>query len=288
MRPTNYYRPRRAESECGAPAERYRLVRNLFRFAIQLHSALICSNASWQRGRPDRRAVWLPVPGSLRLTFLDAVTDESWLFPRNIVVARLQKLTLGISHPLVRKQRDGVVFGDLGSSLKIVFGKGRVKSCWKIPPEPECQMSNLGSPGIYFNEMGIPRMRLQHEIETVQPGKLEPSGVLFGSGGHFGVLDQAQNGGMPGRTHFFEHFKMEAGQNRTLPTGDRAGCFVPSYECLRIEHRSTTRERRPHQGKVPIDQRPFECPRHERRSLQLTKGAFSFFQGVYQFDAIAA
>src|SRR5580704_11407835 len=102
------------------------------------------------------------------------------------------------------------------------------------------------------------------------------------------MLDQTQNGGMPGQTRLLEHLKVKAGQNLTLPTGDSAGRFTTGYECLRVDHESTAKERRPDKRRVLVCQRSFDCPCHQRRRLQLTKGVFSLFNRVDDLDAISA
>src|SRR5580704_18433882 len=108
-------------------------------------------------------------------------------------------------------------------------------------------MSDLSRSRIYFDEVRVSGLRLQHKIESMRPGEFEPASHLFGSRGHFLVVDHTQDGGVPGRTHFIDNFKMETGQDRAVPTSDGAGCFAPLDKCLGTYDRATTRQRRPNQ-----------------------------------------
>ena len=88
------------------------------------------------------------------------------------MVGRLQKLALRIPRPLLRKQRNCFIFRDLGSWVHILASQGCIQSDWKVALKAERQVSHLCGSGIDFDQVRIPRVRLQHEIETVQPGKL--------------------------------------------------------------------------------------------------------------------
>ena len=65
-------------------------------------------------------------------------------------------------------------------SFSVILGAGRIslpvkaayKAAGRSRSRPSAKMSHLCSSGIDFDQMCIPRVRLQHEIETVQPGKL--------------------------------------------------------------------------------------------------------------------
>src|SRR5271154_6409152 len=103
-------------------------------------------------------------------------------------------------------------------------------------------MSDLSRARIYFDEVSVFGVRLQHEIESMHTGKIETASHLFSSGRHFRVLYHAQDRGVPGRAHFVDHFKMEIRQHFAIPTSDGAVCFAPRNEYLRIYDRATTKQ----------------------------------------------
>src|SRR5271170_5510159 len=102
-------------------------------------------------------------------------------------------------------------------------------------------MSDLSRARIYFDEVSVSGLRLQHEIESVHTGKIKTASHLCSSGGHFRVLHHAQDRGVPGRAHFIDHFKMEISQHFAIPTSDGAVCFAPRNQRLRIYNRATTK-----------------------------------------------
>src|SRR5579863_7944527 len=102
-------------------------------------------------------------------------------------------------------------------------------------------MSYLSRSRIYFDEVRVAGLCFQHEIEPVHAGKIEPTSQFFGSGSHFLVVDQAQNGGVARGAHFIDHFKMETGQDLTVPTSDGACCFASRNKCLRIYDKATAK-----------------------------------------------
>ena len=111
------------------------------------------------------------------------------------------------------KERDGVLFCELGSRLYSLLRNGCIQSCGEIPPVAECQVSNLSRAGIDFDEIRISRVCLKHEVEPMHSGEIEAAGDFFGSARHFSVLNQTHHCGWARRTPLVEHLKMEAGQH---------------------------------------------------------------------------
>src|SRR5271156_2059348 len=103
-------------------------------------------------------------------------------------------------------------------------------------------MPDLSRARIYFDEVSVSGLRLQHEIESMHAGKIKTASHLCSSGGHFRALYHAQDRGVPRRAHFVDHFKMEISQHFAIPTSDGAVCFAPRNKCLCIYDRATTKQ----------------------------------------------
>src|SRR5271155_5876094 len=103
-------------------------------------------------------------------------------------------------------------------------------------------MPDLSRARIYFDEVSVSGLRLQHEIESMHTRKIQTASHLFSSGRHFRVLYHAQDRGVPRRADFIDHFKMEISQHFAIPTSDGAVGFAPRNKCLRIYNRATTKQ----------------------------------------------
>src|SRR5204863_9651960 len=101
--------------------------------------------------------VSLRVPGTRFPTCADASADQFRFSPGNIVIAGLQKRASRIPQPLMWKERNGVLFCELGSRLHSLLRNGCIQSCGEITPGAECQVSNLSRAGIDFDEIRISR-----------------------------------------------------------------------------------------------------------------------------------
>jgi hypothetical protein len=97
------------------------------------------------------------------------------------------------------------------------------------------QVSHLRRSRIDLNEKRISGARFQHEIKSVEPGKIEALDHSFDSKCHFSILNQAHHGGVSGRTGLVDHLKVEARKNNALPAHDCAGRFVPCDKRLGID-----------------------------------------------------
>jgi len=151
----------------------------LFRFAIQSHSAMCGSSGRWQGWGSNCRRALFGIPISLGAALADAVTDQCRLFPRNIVIGGLQELAGRIPHPFLRKECDRILLRHFRSFVDTVAGESGIQCRRQILSGTQRQMSNLRGSRIYFNEVGVPRMTFQHEIESVKPREVEPAGHLL-------------------------------------------------------------------------------------------------------------
>src|SRR5271165_2700033 len=117
-------------------------------------------------------------------------------------------------------------------------------------------MSYLRRAGIDFDKEYISGAGLEHEVEPVQPGKLETGDHLFDRTRHLNVLYQAHHGGVPGRGCLADHFEVKAGKHSAFPAKDRAGCLPSCYKGLDIDHWPMTQQGWPDQSLILVDDRP--------------------------------
>src|SRR5947207_2725445 len=156
------------------------------------------SGKNWDRTLPG-------IPSALLQTFADAGVDQFRFFPGNIVIAGLQKRASRIPQPLMWKERNRVLFGELGSRLYSLVRNGCIQSCRQIPPGAERQVSHLRRAGIDLYQVRISRVRLKHEIKPVHSGEVETADNFFGSARHFSILNQAHHCGWSRRTPLVKH-----------------------------------------------------------------------------------
>src|ERR1700683_398810 len=135
-------------------------------------------------------------------------------------------------------------------------------------------MRDLRQSRINLDKVSVSGLRLKHEIEAVQTGKVQATRHFFRGGGHFGVIDQAKNARRSGRNSFIDYLKMETGQHLPFPANDRGGSFTSRHKRLRIHDRTATKERGPDKSSVLIDQGSLDSARQKRRSLQRQQGTF--------------
>src|SRR5882762_9127479 len=82
----------------------------------------------------ESQTIPFAIPVSLFPTAANTSFNEAGLLPRNIVIRRMQKWTLCIPDPLLREQRNGVIFRELRRGRDGLPGQRTEQRCWYITP----------------------------------------------------------------------------------------------------------------------------------------------------------
>src|ERR1700677_212671 len=147
-------------------------------------------------------------------------------------------------------------------------------------------MPHLGRPGIDLDEIGVSRVRVQHEIKSMHPRKLKPPNHFLDRVRHVGVFDETHHTGWPGQVSLVDHLEVKAGEYSSFPAGHRAGSLAPRHKRLRVDHGSVAKQRRPYQSLVAVHDRSLYRSGHQRRRLQGAKSAFNLFEGMDQANSV--
>jgi hypothetical protein len=107
----------------------------------------------------------------------------------------------------------------------------------------------------------------------------------FGGGGHLGMCDAAEDGGVARGIALLQHNKVQAGEDGALPADYSGGGFAPADEGLRVDLGFFAKYGGPDEGGVVIYEGAFGGASQERWGLQNLAGAFRVLSVVYDADA---
>src|SRR5579862_863209 len=102
------------------------------------------------------------------------------------------------------------------------------------------------------------------------------------------MLDQPHNRGMASRMHFLQHLEVEAGQDNSLPTSNRAGRFVSFYESLCVHYVAAAKEGRAQQCEISVNDRSLDCTCDQRWCSQLPEGLLRFRRRICNLNPVSA
>src|SRR5438874_256553 len=122
-------------------------------------------------------------------------------------------------------------------------GDCAVQCSGKIAPWPKRQMSDLSCTWIHLNKMCVSSICFQHEVKTMQAGKIETPSDYLSSSRHLSVLNKTQDCRVAYRLCFVENFKMKTREDSALPASHCTGRFTSCHKGLGIHYGSTTKQR---------------------------------------------